>query len=141
MLAFLGHAEAREALLRAREGLSGAALAHVERALETTDSLRVCQLSISAVGRATRTQSCLYNAADVAQSNFELSVRALRVERASDSIPFAAAQVVAEETLDWSGTLPPRRGRRLDLTTDLSRAGSSPEQRIELLARAKGRPE
>lgn len=141
MLAFLGHESAREALLRAREGLAEPELAHVERALATTGSLRICQVVVSEVERVTRTQSCLYNAGEVAQSDFELKVRAVRVARAPEGAPVAPTLVLAEETLDWSGTLPPRRGRRLELAIDLSRAGSSPEHRIELLAQSRARPE
>jgi hypothetical protein len=141
MLAFLGHPSARDTLLRAREGLAGAELAHVERALAATASLRICQLLVSGTGRVTRTQSCLYNASEVAQSGFELKVRAVRLARPSELTPFAPAEVLAEATLNWSGTLPPRRGRRLDLTSDLSHAGSSPEHRIELLALSKARPQ
>jgi hypothetical protein len=140
MLAFLGDSGARDALLRVREGLSGAELAHVDRALESTASLRFCQLVVSPAGLATRAQSCLYNAADVAQSNFELQVRALRLERAARQSPFPTLQLLAVETLDWSGTLPPRRGRRLDLSIDLSRAGTSADRHIELVALTK-RPE
>lgn len=141
MLAFLGHPSARETLLQVREGLAGAELAHVQRALASTASLRICQLVVSSVGRATRTQSCLYNASEVPQSDFHFEVRAVRLARATELAPFAAAEVLAEETLDWSGTLPPRRGRRLDLTSDLSRAGSSAEHQVELLALSKARPE
>jgi hypothetical protein len=77
----------------------------------------------------------------VAQSEFELKVRALSVVSPTPAEPFPVARVLAEETLSWSGTLPPRRGRRLDLTIDLSRAGSLPEHRIELLALSKAKPE
>ena len=140
MLAFLGDARARDTLLRVREGLSGAELAHVDRALESTASLRFCQLVVSSTGLATRAKSCLYNAANVAQSNFELQVRALRPEKAGGQSPFPTLELLAVETLDWSGTLPPRRGRRLDLTIDLSRAGISADRHIELVALSK-RPE
>jgi len=136
MLAFLGDARARAALLRLRLGLASGELAYVDRLLDSTADLRVCQLRVSAVGRATSVQSCLYNAAEQPRADFGLTLRALRPTAQPLDPGSAPPEVIAEDTLAWSGTLGARRGRRLTLTSNLG--GAEPARRwIELIARPK----
>jgi hypothetical protein len=119
MLAFLGDARAREVLLTLRPGLEQSQLAYIDRLLDSASDLRVCQLHVSAVGRATRVQSCLYNAAERPHGDFELMVRALRPTSRPEDPSSTPPQALAEETLAWSGPLAPHRGRRLELTINL----------------------
>jgi hypothetical protein len=137
MLAFLGDARARAALLELRPGRSGSELAYLDRLLDGTADLRVCQLLVGALGPATRVQSCLYNPADTAQTDFELKVRALRPNKEPESPTSLPPELLGEETLAWSGTLAPHRGRRLELTLKLPGGLPSAERRVELVAHRK----
>jgi hypothetical protein len=140
MLAFLGDARAREVLLRLRPGLSSSELGYVDRLLESAADLRVCQLRVSAAGRATSVQGCLYNAAEQPHADFALTLRALRPTAQPLDPGSAPPEVMAEDTLAWSGTLGPRRGRRLTLASNL--AGTERANRwIELIARPKESPQ
>jgi hypothetical protein len=93
-------------------------------------------LHVSAVGRATRVQSCLYNAAERPHGDFELKLRALRPTSRPEDPSSAPPQALAEETLAWSGPLAAHRGRRLELTFDLPHAVPS-DRWIELRAAHK----
>lgn len=136
MLAFLGDTRAREVLLKLKRGLEQSQLAYIDRLLDSAADLRVCQLHVSAVGRATRVQSCLYNAAERPHGDFELKLRALRPTPRPEDPSSAPPQALAEEILAWSGPLAAHRGRRLELTLNLPRALPS-DHWIELCAAHK----
>jgi len=139
MLAFLGDARAREVLLKLKQDHEQSQSAYIERLLDSAADLRVCQLHVSAVGPATRVQSCLYNAAERPHWNFELTLRALRPTAGPEDPSSAPPQSLAEETLAWSGPLAAHRGRRLELTLNLPQ--SLPSDRwIELRAAYKESP-
>ncbi|MEO8180340.1 MAG: hypothetical protein ABI895_16000 [Deltaproteobacteria bacterium] len=137
MLAFLGDARARAMLQRLRPGLSANELVYLDRLLDTTADLQVCQLRVSAVGKATRIQSCLYNAGEQPLVDFELLVRALRPTPDPQDPGLAPPETLADELLSWSGTLGSRRGRRLELTLNLPRTEPPSEHWLELIARHK----
>jgi hypothetical protein len=140
MLAFLGDARAPEILRRLRPGLSASELSYVDRLLDGAADVRVCQLRISAAGRATTVQSCLYNAADRPRADFQLKLRSLRPTPQPLDPSGAPPQVLAEDTLAWSGTLAAHRGRRLTLTSNLG--GTEPANRwIELLVHPQESPQ
>jgi hypothetical protein len=136
MLAFLGDPRARDTLLRLRQGRSARELAWLERVLESTLDLRVCQLQVSPRGNATRIQSCLYNAGETQQTDFELEIRAVQPELPAES-PAGAHEPLLRETLAWPGSLAAHRGRRLELTLNLGQGKPSAERRVELIARQK----
>jgi hypothetical protein len=136
MLAFLGDTRAREVLLKLREGAEVSQLEYLDRLLDSTMDLRVCQLHVSAVGSATRVQSCLYNAAERSHANIELKLRALQPTPHPEDPGAAPPRALAEETLAWSGPLAPHRGRRLELTFHLPRSVPS-DRWIELHATHK----
>jgi hypothetical protein len=136
MLAFLGDTRAHDALLRLMPAVEASQLAYLDRLLESTSDLRVCQLHVSAVGRATRVQSCLYNAAARPHVDFELKLHALRPTPHPEDPSSAPPQPLAEETLAWSGPLAAHRGRRLELTLNLPQS-VPPERWIELRATYK----
>src|SRR4051812_25703407 len=98
MLAFLGDARAREVLLKLKQDLEQSQLAYIDRLLDSVADLRVCQLHVSAVGPATRVQSCLYNAAERPLGNLELTLRALRPTARPEDPSSAPPQSLAEET-------------------------------------------
>jgi hypothetical protein len=136
MLAFLGDVRTRELLLTLKPGLEQSQLAYIDRLLDSSSDLRVCQVHVSAVGRTTRVQSCLYNAAERPHADFELKVRALRPTPRPEDPSSAAPQALAEETLTWTGPLAAHRGRRLELTFNLPRAVPS-DRWIEVRAAHK----
>jgi hypothetical protein len=123
-------------LLGLKKGLAPSQLTYVDRLLDSVSDLRVCQLHVSPAGRATRVQSCLYNAAEQPNGSFELQVRALRPSPRPEDPSAAPPQLLAEETLSWSGTLAAHRGRRLELTLNLPQAVPS-DRWIELRAEHK----
>lgn len=139
MLAFLGDARARDALLGLGQGQEPSQQVFLDRLLDSTSDLRVCQLHVSAVGRGTRVQSCLYNAAARPHADFELKLRALRPTPRPEDPSSAPPQALAEETLAWSGPLAAHRGRRLELTLNLPRSVPS-DRWIELNATYKESP-
>jgi hypothetical protein len=141
MLAFLGDARARATLQRLRPGLSANELVYLGRLLDTTAALRICQVQVSAVGKATRVQSCLFNAGDQPRAEFELEVRALQPTPEPLDPGLAPPETLADERLSWSGTLASHRGRRLELTLNLPPAKRPGDRWLELIARQKESPE
>jgi hypothetical protein len=139
MLAFLGDVRARELLLELRQGLEERQLTYVARLLDSVADVRVCQLHVSAVGSATRVQSCLYNAAERSHTEFELTLRALQPTAHPEDPGALPPRALAEETLAWSGPLPAHRGRRLELTVQLPESVPS-DRWIELRAAHKESP-
>jgi hypothetical protein len=141
MLAFLGDARARAVLQRLRPGLSPSELVYLERLLATTADLRVCQQKVSAVGNATRVQSCLYNAGEQPLADFELELRALRPTSEPQDPSLAPPETLADEMISWSGALAAHRGRRLELTLNLPGTQRPGDRWLELVARQKESPE
>jgi hypothetical protein len=134
MLAFLGDARARDALLRLDAPLESEQQQYYERVLDSTAELRVCELMLSSSGPATRVQACLYNAANEPKSDLELQVRALASSFEPENPGAAPPALLAEQALAVSGSIAPHRGRRIDLVAALAGAGVLPDGSFELVA-------
>src|SRR6185436_7033462 len=123
MLAFLGDTRARDALLRLDAPLASDEQQYYERVLDGSAELRVCELVVDPSGPATRIAACLYNAAEEPLNDLVLQVRALGSSSEPENPGAPPPVVLAEQALRVSGSIAPRRGRRIELIAALAGAG------------------
>jgi len=135
MLAFLGDTRVPDALLRLEAPLGSDEQQYYGRILDGSAELRVCELVQSPSGSATRIAACLYNAENEPLNDPELQVRVLGSSSEPENPGAAPPAVLAEQALRVSGSIAPRRGRRVELVAALAGSGVLADGNIELVVR------
>ena len=110
MLAYLGDARAREALLKLREALREDEAPYLDRLLQATAEVRVCRLEVKQDASGATLSGCLYN--NAAETKKELGVKFRGLDGpvlASDPVG-NPPNLVAEPVLDVPGELAAQTG-------------------------------
>jgi hypothetical protein len=110
MLAYLGDARAREALLKLREALREDEAPYLDRLLQATAEVRVCRLAVKQDASGASLSGCLYNNAPAAKKELGLKLRGLDAPVLANDPVGNPPNLVAEPVLDVPGELAGQTG-------------------------------
>ena len=110
MLAYIGDARAREALLKLREALREDEAPYLDRLLQATAEVRVCRLSVKQDSSGVSLSGCLFNAATDPKKELGLKLRGLDAAVLASDPVGNPPNLVAEPVLDVPGELPGQTG-------------------------------
>ncbi len=138
LLAFLHDPRARPAAIALREARQENELSYLDRVLDTTRDVQVCQVSVTPeADERYRVRSCLYNTSKEALTELSLRIRALDAELDPRSPVADPPTVLAEHSEALSGIIPARSGRLAELLAALPTETGPSARAFEILADRK----
>jgi hypothetical protein len=138
LLAFLHDPRAKPAAVALREARQENELSYLDRVLDATRDVQVCQVSVTPEDdERYRVKSCLYNTSREALTELSLRIRALDAELDPRSPVADAPTVLAEHTEALTGIIPARSGRLAELLAALPTQTGPSARAFELLADRK----
>lgn len=134
MLAYLGDPRARDGALKLKDALREAESPYLQRVLDATGEIKVCDINVGPPSAQTPVSACVYNSSSETKENVGLKLRALESE-VSHSYPVAPPPlIVTEEVFEVADHLDKATGKRVNLSWNLSKLSGKPLPDFDAIA-------